>query len=422
MPRISFWNPQRSNDFNFIDRQVGEMMRISGDGVLVHEYTGPVTASGGSTNTSVNAVQDALFLTNSSISYNPDVYEMKCHHVPQDTTWSLTQFGMDLTSDMIRIQFHYNDMMGILGRKLIAGDVLEFPSMVDIPIYENASPINRYYVIQDSMWSAPGYGQTWFPHLWLVRAKLMPNSPEYSQIISQAASGQTLGGMGQGMGIVPEGFADTADSNGNPGTGPQTNIMNSLSTFSTLIGINAANVCEAQQNAFFDPKFFESENLWIEIDTNTGYPMVGGYFFTGSGMPPNGQPLLGAGVSFPENMKDGEYYLRVDYYPERLYQKQGPVLKMVQQDVLKIWTATNRVLDTFIFNNNTTTLPNGTVVPEKQATSQIMKQRVDLYTDRRTTILSDETTRKSIADTNAKTQKNIDPASGSPSGYTNPYD
>ena len=420
MPRISLWNPVRSNDFNFADRTISENLQIGGDGILVHEYIGPTTDANGNTDTSLTSIQDVLFLANNNRKYNPNVIEMKGHHVPQDVNYDLSQFGIFLSSDVIRITFHYNDMIDSLGRKLIAGDVLEFPSMVDVPIFDNAVGINRYYVVQDALWMAGGYGIAWFPHIWLVRAKLMTSSVEFTEILDQAATGQTQGGFGQGIGIMPEGFAETSDGCGNPGTGANPNITSSLNLFCKIIGITDANVAEAEQNAFFDPKFFESENLWIYLEPDTNYPIIGSYYFAGSGTPPNGGPLVGAGVSFPPGMTDGQYYLRLDYYPERLFQKQGNVYKLIQENVLKNWTATNRILDTFIDNNNQTVLADGTVMPEKQAVSQVLKQRVDLYADRRKSVAANEATRSDIANKAAQ-NANINPASGVQDGVTNPY-
>lgn len=406
MPRISMWNPIKGADFNFTDRTVGENFRIAGDGILVHEYIGPSVDSTGNIDTSLTSIQDILFLENTARKYNPDVIELRGHHQPQDVNYDLSQFGIFLSSDTIRIQFHYNDMVDALGRKLIAGDVLEFPSMRDIPIFDNAVGINRYYVVQDALWAAAGYGQKWFPHIWLVRAKLMTASPEFKEITDQANTGQTAGGVGQGIGIMPEGFTDTADSNGNPGTGPNPDIKASLNLFCRIINITDQNVVEAEQNAFFDPKFFESANLYIYIDPTTGYPVIGSNYFSGDGEPPNGGPLLGAGISFPLGMLDGQYYLRLDYFPERLFQKQGNCYKLIEVDVLKNWTAYNRVLDTFIDNNNDTLLPTGEVIPEKQAVSSVVKQKVDLYAQRKVNTTATEEARAKIAEDRAKQKPN----------------
>jgi len=406
MSRISLWNPVRGADFNFTDRTVGEVFRISGDGILVHMYTGPTTNENGGTDTSLTTIQDVLFLTNNNRKYDPNVIELRGHHVPQDVNYDLAQFGIFLSSDVIRVQFHYTDMIDSLGRKLIAGDVLEFPSYRDVPIFDNAVGINRYYVVQDALYAAAGYGQKWFPHIWLVRAKLMTASVEFTEILDQAASGQNDGGVGQGIGIMSDGFTNTADGNGDPGTGPNPNITSSLNLFCKIIGITDAVVAEAEQNAFFDPKFFESANLYIYLDPNTNYPVIGSYYFSGDGEPPNGGPLVGAGISFPEGMTDGQYYLRIDYFPERLFQKQGNCYKLIEENVLKHWTAYNRVLDSFIDNNKDTILSDGTVVPEKQAVSEIVRQKVDLYADRKKSITAAETARSKIADERAARKGN----------------
>jgi hypothetical protein len=416
MGRISLWSPVRGADFNFIDRTIGENFRIAGDGILVHLYEGPTTDSNGSTDTSVTTIQDVLFLTNNNRKYNPDVIELRGHHQPQDVNYDLSQFGVFLSSDTIRITFHYNDMLDSLGRKLIAGDVLEFPSMRDVPIFDNAVGINRYYVVQDALYAAAGYGQKWFPHIWLVRAKLMTASVEFTEIIDQAATGQTAGGVGQGIGIMPDGFTETSDASGNPGLGSNPNIKNALDLFCKIIKITDEVVKEAECNAFFDPKFFESANLYIYLD-ETGYPIVGSNYFSGDGAPPNlstdnadnlvpSGPLVGAGVAFPPGMTDGQYYLRIDYYPERLFQKQGNCFKLIEVNVLKSWTAYNRVLDTFIDNISDTVLSDGTIIPEKQAISEVVAQKVDLYAERKIQTTATEATRSAIANQRAKIKPN----------------
>lgn len=416
MGRISLWNPVKGADYNFIDQTIGENFRIAGDGILVHMYEGPTTDAVGNTDTSLTTIQDVLFLTNNNRKYNPDVIELRGHHQPQDVNYDLSQFGVFLSSDTIRITFHYNDMLDALGRKLIAGDVLEFPSMRDVPIFDNAVGINRYYVIQDALYAAAGYGQKWFPHIWLVRAKLMTASVEFTEIIDQASTGQTAGGVGQGIGVMPEGFTETSTSDGNPGLGCNPDIKNSLDLFCKIIKITDGIVAEAEKNAFFDPKFFESANLYIYLDEK-GYPIIGSNYFSGDGAPPDlstdnannlvpSGPLVGAGISFPPGMTDGQYYLRIDYYPERLFQKQGNCFKLIEVNVLKVWTAYNRVLDGFIDNNTDTILPDGTIIPEKQAVSQVVKQKVDLYAERKTQTLATEAARAAIADERAKTKPN----------------
>src|SRR4029077_1539999 len=113
-------------------------------------------------------------------------------------------------------------------------------------------------------------------------------------------------------------------------------------------------------------------------------------YMSGQYIPPNGAPLVGIGFQFPATMKDGEYFLRTDYYPDRLFQKQGNCFRYIEENLIKCWTAYNKVLDTFIDNNSDTILPNGEVIPEKQAISKVVLQRVDLYADAKKKIKSDK--------------------------------
>lgn len=395
MPRISLWQPNKGADYNFIDHAVGENMRMAGDGILVHMYLGPTTDSEGNTNTDINTIQDVLFLANNNRKYDPNVYEMRGHYQPQDVQYDLSQFGIFLSSDTIRIFFHYNDMVDMLGRRLIAGDVLEFPNMRDVPVFDGATGINRYYVVQDSLWAATGYGPKWFPHIWLVRAQLMPASPEFQPIIDQAGSGDTAGGVGEGIGVMPPGWAETVDENGNPGGGSSTEIKNSLNLLCRYLGITDAIVKEAECNVFFDPVFFQSANLYVWMN-DEGYPALINYM-SGVYMPPNGAPLVGIGFQFPETMQDGEYYLRTDYYPERLFQKQGSCFKYIEENLLRVWTAYNKVLDTFIDNIDITTMPNGETFPEKQALSKAVMQKVDLYAEAKKAVTKQKAAHDKIA-------------------------
>jgi hypothetical protein len=63
-------------------------------------------------------------------------------------------------------------------------------------------------------------------------------------------------------------------------------------------------------------------------------------------------------------------------------------------------------LDTFIDNNVDTVLSDGTIIPEKQAISQVVKQKVDLYAQRKIDTTAKEATRSKIADDRAKKKPN----------------
>lgn len=387
MPRLTLWKPNKGNDYEFIDRSIGENMLIGGVGVLVHKYIGP-TKDGDHTD-----IEDLLFLENRNRFYEESVYEMRCVYTPQDVDYDLTQFGIFLSSDMLRIDFHYNDMFDMFGRKLFSGDVIEFPNMRDTTL--SGVAINKYYVIQDSLFSSSGYGQDWRPHLWKVRAKEMTASPEFEQIIDDAAKGDTAGGEGDGTGLMPPGWTGMVDGDGNPGPGCDHDVKDALDRFCFILDITDGIVAEAEDNAFYDPKFFETPHLYITM-SEEGYPCVN-HFHSGDGIPPNGAPLKGMGTSFPEDMNDGEYFLRVDYKPDRLFQKQGNCFAKIEDDLRRYWTASNTRLDTYINNIELTNLEGGDTIRQKQPLSKVIPQKVDQYAEHRAETKVKEAARQRIA-------------------------
>ena len=138
MPRLSLWKPEKGNDYKFIDRTIREHFNVGGTGVFIHKYLGPhaqasTTDSTQPDNTIIrpNNIQDLLFLENRDRKYDPDVYDMRGVYQVADSEFDLTQFGAFLSNDTLFITFHINDMIDILGRKLMSGDVMELPHQRD---------------------------------------------------------------------------------------------------------------------------------------------------------------------------------------------------------------------------------------------------------------------------------------------------
>ena len=134
MPRISLWKPEKGNDYKMIDRVIREHFNAGGTGVFVHKYLGPhaqaSTTDATQPDNSVvrpTNIQDLLFLENRDRKYDPDVYDMRGVYQVADSEFDLTQFGAFLSNDTIFLTFHLNDMVEILGRKLMSGDVIELP-------------------------------------------------------------------------------------------------------------------------------------------------------------------------------------------------------------------------------------------------------------------------------------------------------
>ena len=102
-------------------------------------------------------------------------------------------------------------------------------------------------------------------------------------------------------------------------------------------------------------------------------------YLAGDGIPPNGAPVK-ALTSFIPNPSKGEYILRTDYSPNRLYVYNGNKWIHVEDNVrMNITNTTDRTTyRTKNFNTKTTiTLADGTKIDSKQSLSNVLSARED---------------------------------------------
>lgn len=193
MPRLSLYRPDKSFDFKFLDRTIKEMFVVGGTDLYIHKYIGsnnvsstdltqPVYDSLDPTN-----IQDLLFLENRDRKYDTTIYRVRGHYNIQNLDFDLSQFGLFLNNDIVFITIHYNEMIELIGRKLMVGDVLELPHLTDYHPLNEAIPVGlrRYYQVTDGNFASEGFTQTWYPHLWRIKCEPLVDSQEFSNILSQ---------------------------------------------------------------------------------------------------------------------------------------------------------------------------------------------------------------------------------------------
>jgi len=331
MPRLSFWNDgQHNNTYKYQDKLVSEQINISGTGVHVHKYIGTKNVGEDTpttphyTNQSASNIQDLLFIENRDRMYDTSIYQMRGWYQVPNQSFDLSQFGIFLNIGTLFMIFHINDMIDTIGRKIMNGDVLELQHLKDYSPLDETVPValKRYFVVSDCDRASEGYGPTWWPHLWRCKLNPLVDSQEYKDILDTIK------------------VSDDSD----------TPLSQVISTYNKYIDINNAVIAQAEIDV---PKSgYDTSTIYIKPVTPDGQPgdplgitadnlnidssqevttsdesvlspsdKVHGYL-TGDGIAPNGL-TADAGIMFPTNPLHGDYFLRLDYMPNRLFRFDG---------------------------------------------------------------------------------------------------
>lgn len=392
MPRISLFRENHTNDYRFQDRRISEVFTISGVGVHVHKYAGTYSQVNTNdatqptySNQSEKNIQDLLFLENRDRKYDKNIYNLRGHYTIQDNDFNLSQFGMFLINDTIYVTFHINDMVERLGRKIIAGDVFEMPHLKDYWPLDDSIPValKKFYVVQETSRAAEGFAQTWWPHLWRCKCVPMVDGQEYRDILDA-----------------------TTDDTGLDKNSGGSSLRDTVSAYSLNLQINEAIIAQAEAvvpksgyevgNLFAlpmdlngntklsytptaDSYYYEASQTILTADRMMDTPLgiIDGYL-TGDGRAPNGLPTTAA-TSFPSNPYPGQYVLRLDYYPNRLFRYDGIHWIHVSDNVRQNMTGNKNtsLVGTFVNNNAITRLHGNTYIPQKQGLSNLLRPVAD---------------------------------------------
>ena len=387
MPRLSIFKPEKGNDYKFFDRNIKEMFTVGGTDLHFHKYLGPYNQ--GDTNKDGEAsptlpqysgdslnertIQDLLFLENRDRKYSPDVYVIRGIYNVQDIDFNLSQFGMFLQNDTIFLTVHMNDIVERLGRKPMSGDVIEFPHMKEDYSLDESIPIalKRYYVIEDVNRAAEGFSATWWPHLLRLKLKTLVDAQEFRDIIGDAT---TEGSVANYMStynrektisdqVVAQAEADSPKA----GFNYKQYYVAPIDERGNIRTDNVQSTDRVSSN--------KTINAVIDTPASSHY----GFYLDGDGVAPNGNPA-GFGITFPtSNVDSGDYFLRTDYLPNRLFRYDG--LRWIKiEDSVRITmsnTDTKENWKTKFVNASGTTNINGLTVDQRQSLSNALKPKAD---------------------------------------------
>jgi hypothetical protein len=423
MPRLSLYRPEKGNDYKFIDKTVWEMFQVGGTDVHLHKYLGPGVSTQGDTpstpayaSTGVGQIQDLLFLENRDRKYDPDIYVMRGVYSLQDIDFNLSQFGLFLQNDTIFITFHINDTIEKIGRKLISGDVIELPHLKDeYALNDLQFALKRFFVIEEVNRAAEGYSVTWYPHLYRAKCKPLVDSQEFKDILDGLAdpsglSGDTSTTLRDIMSTydkemqITQAVLDQAEADA-PRSGYDTSKFYTIER-NALGSIDLVSTDTDQLDASIQTQATDENGIPIlDQDGNPMYvgvnaasvfaqPTADRYngYLTEDGLPPNGT-LFSASMSFPLGPVNGQFHLRTDYHPNRLFRFNGvrwikfeDNVRMTMSNLSANDVESGNVFEgrearktqkTEFINNDTVSNINGKVVKEKQSLSKALRPKAD---------------------------------------------
>ncbi len=389
MPRLSIYKPEKGADYKFIDRNISEMFQVGGTDVYLHKYLGPRNPSQEEATAEQprydavkeTNIQDLLLLENRDRKYDTSIYTLRGIYNVADIDFNLSQFGLMIDNDTVFMTVHIIDFVNMVGRKPLAGDVIELPHLRDefaLNDFDVALP--RYFVIDEVGRAAEGFSRTWYPHLYRLKLKKIVDSQQYKEIFDKT--------------IV------------NPVTGEATNqtLRDVLSNYNKQLQINDAVIAQAEADV---PKSgFETRHLYtLALDENGNpalrtadetdvdasstilnssqineRPKRTGYtgYLIGDGVPPNGADF-GFGIQFPSSALADDYFLRTDLMPNRLFRYDGARWIKIEDAVRHgiTNTSTRNTQKTGFINNSNSAVIAGDTVQERQSLSKALKPKAD---------------------------------------------
>lgn len=383
------------------------MFQAGGTELYIHKYLGPKNPEDGEQSAATpfydelkeTNIQDLLFLENRDRVYDSSIYQIRSVYNVQEIDFNLSQFGLFIDNDTVYMTVHINDYIRTVGRKPLSGDVVEVPHLRDeFALNEFDVSLPRYFVISDVSRAAEGFSPTWYPHLYRLKLTKISDEQKYKDIFDKEIddSGITLADILSTTkkdleindAVIAQAEIDA------PLSGYETQHLYTLAVDdqgnAALETVDATDISASNTTAF--------ASMVNSTPKRTGYT---GYLL-GDGIAENGAPF-GHGITFPNNPIQGDYFLRSDFLPNRLFRYDGQRwvkredavrTTMTNFDPTKPESATNRPRNTlkssFIENTNKTGIKfvRSDVIRPQSATS-FVETNIDYISTMYATISSD---------------------------------
>jgi hypothetical protein len=271
-------------------------------GVLVDEA--------GSTTDATNVdsflgIQDAVLGENRDRSYNfEEIPRIKGIFQISSSEMELLRFGFK-SNETISMEFSQAMVETELDRRFIQGDVIELPHLREVG--PDGRVANKWYEVKDISWAPGGYDPTYQRHVVGVILQPLRHQQEFLDL-----------------------FENVKDEYGN-------SLADQISNEKQLMGITEAIQGKAGEHA--STTWWDTTVMWFDPEHPSRKP----YRWMDDGKPDNGEPVR-QGTSFPVDVSSGDWYLRTDMVPSRLYRFNGTRWQLREIDQKREWLPYNWVV------------------------------------------------------------------------------
>jgi hypothetical protein len=250
-------------------------------------------------------IQDPILGENRDRAYDfTEIPRLKGVYQISQSEMELLRFGFK-SNETVSMEFHQGQVERELGRRFIEGDVIELPHLREVGL--DGRVANRWYEVKSITWSPGGYDPTYHRHIVGVILQPLRHQQEFLDLFNNVRDqyGKTLAEQ----------------------------ISNADSMMSTTEAI------QAQANAHASTTFWDTTIMWFDPDNRDRKP----WKFTDDLKPDNGLPVT-QGDTFPPGPLEGDWHLRIDFDPNRLYRFQNGRWKLREVDTKREWQPYNWVV------------------------------------------------------------------------------
>ena len=259
--------------------------------------------------TDIENIQDKILLENRDRHYSTDLIKTKAQYTPVDYQGMLAKMGFNspFNSEQYLFEFSFQQVVRLLGRPLVIGDILQLPSETYFTPRMRATL--KYLEITNVAWSSSSFTPQWVPTMLRVVAEPAMASQETQDIFGKLTEdADDLGSVDINDGINNKKYQD-------------------IHEIDQTIEAEANTAVPQKGQDYADDTMLSNElKDWIDGNIpqlNTDKLDRTRHLWGVDGLPPNGEDYT-TGDEFPDKPKDKQYH-RLTYektdrnLPPRLY-------------------------------------------------------------------------------------------------------